>query len=104
MVTPAAITVCHRLRPATKVDATRQTSELRAGARQHSTVIKWDPNFIKPTLVRYIDLTRESKGAGILSFAGITFRRWKMICANSATNMDDTMRSQNAGFITGIQY
>ena len=86
------------------MDATWQTSELRAGARQHSTVIKWDPNFIKPTLVRYIDSTRESKGADIIIWPESAVPALENDMREFMTNMDDTMRSQNAGFITGIQY
>jgi apolipoprotein N-acyltransferase len=65
---------------------------------------KWDPNFIKPTLVRYIDLTRESKGADIIMWPESAVPALENDMREFMTNMDDTMRSQNAGFITGIQY
>lgn len=65
---------------------------------------KWDPNFIKPTLVRYIALTRESKGADIIIWPESAVPALENDMREFMTNMDDAMRSQKTGFITGIQY
>ncbi len=65
---------------------------------------KWDPNFIKPTLVRYLDLTRESQGADIIIWPESAVPALENDMREFMTNMDDALRSQKTGFITGIQY
>ncbi|NCB57070.1 MAG: apolipoprotein N-acyltransferase [Gammaproteobacteria bacterium] len=65
---------------------------------------KWEADFIKPTLVRYLDLTRESKGADIIIWPESAVPALENDMREFMTNMDDALRSQKAGFITGIQY
>lgn len=66
--------------------------------------LKWDPNNIKPTLVRYLDLTRANNDADIVVWPESAIPALENEMREFMINIDDAMRSQHIGFITGIQY
>ncbi|MGL4205017.1 MAG: apolipoprotein N-acyltransferase [Aeromonadaceae bacterium] len=65
---------------------------------------KWDPKNIRPTLLRYLDMSREHQDAAIMVWPESAIPALENDMQPFLANMDDTMRFNKVGFITGIQY
>lgn len=66
--------------------------------------LKWDPNSIKPTLVRYLDLTRQNKDVDVVVWPESAIPTLENDLPKFLTDIDQTLREDKVGFITGIQY
>lgn len=65
---------------------------------------KWDPNNIKPTLLRYLDMSRPHSDADVVIWPESAIPALENEMAPFLTNLDATMRDNKTGFLTGIQY
>ena len=66
--------------------------------------VKWDPKNIKPTLLRYLDMTRANQDAEIIIWPESAIPAFENDMREFLVNIDDSMRFNKIGFITGIQY
>ena len=65
---------------------------------------KWDPKNIKPTLLRYLDLTRDNQDAEIVIWPESAVPAFENDMQEFLANLDSSMHYNKVGFITGIQY
>ncbi len=65
---------------------------------------KWDPNNIKPTLQKYLALSKDHQNADVLVWPESAVPALENEMSEFLANMDDTLRANKVGFITGIQY
>nr|WP_246358670.1 apolipoprotein N-acyltransferase [Tolumonas osonensis] len=66
--------------------------------------LKWEPSEIRPTLLKYLTLTQKNMDADIVAWPESAVPAMENDMREFMTNMDETLRSKNTGFITGIQY
>ena len=65
---------------------------------------KWDPKNIKPTLLRYLDMSRDHQDTTIMVWPESAIPALENEMQPFLANIDSAMRFNKVGFITGIQY
>lgn len=65
---------------------------------------KWDPNNITPTLKRYLGMSHEHPDADIIVWPESAVPALENEMETFLVNIDEVMRENHTGFLTGIQY
>ena len=66
--------------------------------------LKWDPSHVRPTLGRYLDMSRLNRDSDIIIWPESAIPLLENDARDFLANVDDAMRFNDNGFITGIQY
>ena len=65
---------------------------------------KWDPKNIRPTLLRYLDMSRDHQDADVIVWPESAVPALENEMQEFLANLDGAMREHQTGFLTGIQY
>ena len=65
---------------------------------------KWDPKNIRPTLLRYLDMSRDHQDADVIVWPESAVPALENEMQEFLANLDGAMREHHTGFLTGIQY
>lgn len=65
--------------------------------------MKWDPAMVRPTLLRYMDMSRLNQDADVIIWPESAVPALENEVPEFLVNVDKAMRFNNTGFITGIQ-
>lgn len=66
--------------------------------------LKWNPSEIKPTLLKYINLTHQNIDADVVVWPESAIPAMENDMREFMIDMDSTLREKGVGFITGIQF